>query len=118
MFVGIVIMCIGAVLASLTLSPLWVTVFVFLSGLGSGPLWPTTVAICYSARQRPKFTSYVIAAGALGVVLGAGLGAIIFKYRPSLFFPSVVLGSIVLLVLSFLSYRQYSKPHSEEKQND
>ena len=117
MFIGIAIMCIGAVLASLTLSPVWATVFVFLSDLGSGPLWPTTVAICHSARQRAKFTSYVIAAGALGVVLGAGLGAIIFEYRSSLFFPSVVLGSIILLVLIVLSYRQYSKPCSGEEHN-
>ena len=112
MFTGILIMYIGAVLASLTLSPLWATVFVFLSGFGAGPLWPTTVAICHSARQRPKFTSYVIAAGAFGVVLGSGLGSVIFRYLDSsLFFPSVALGSIILLVLSFLSYQKCSKTH-------
>ena len=112
MFTGILIMCIGAVLASLTLSPLWATVFVFLSGFGAGPLWPTAVAICHSARQRPKFTSYVIAAGAFGILLGSGLGSVIFRYLDSsLFFPSVALGSIILLVLSFLSYQKYSKAH-------
>ena len=105
-------MCIGSVLASLTLSPLWATVFVFLSGCGAGPLWPTTVAICHSARQRPKFTSHVIAAGAFGLMLGSGLGSVIFRHLdPSLFFPSVALGSIILLVLSFLSYQKYSKTH-------
>ncbi len=116
MFTGILIMCIGAVLASLTLSPLWATVFVFLSGFGAGPLWPTTVAICHSARQRPKFTSYVIAVAAFGVVLGSGLGSVIFRYLDSsLFFPSVALGSIILLVLSFLSYQKYSKTHIIEE---
>ncbi len=116
MFTGIVIMCIGAVLASLTLSPLWATVFVFLSGIGTGPLWPTTVAICHSARQRPKFTSCVIAAGAFGVGLGSGLGSVIFRYLDSsLFFPSVALGSIILLVLSFLSHQKYSKTHIMEE---
>ncbi len=116
MFTGIVITCIGAVLASLTLSPLWATVFVFLSGIGAGPLWPTTVAICHSARQRPKFTSYVIAAGAFGVMLGFGLGSVIFRYLDSsLFFPSVVLGSIILLVLSLFSYRKYSTTHIIEE---
>ena len=116
MFTGILIMCIGTVLASLTLSPLWATVFLFLSGVGAGPLWPTTVAICHSARQRPKFTSYVIAAGAFGVVLGSGLGSVIFRYLDSsLFFPSVALGSIILLVLSVLSYQKCSKTHVIEE---
>lgn len=116
MFIGILIMCAGALLACLTLSPTWVTAFVFLSGFGAGPLWPTTVAICYAARQRPKFSSYVIAVGALGVVLGAGLGAIIFEYFGSAwFFPTVVLGSVVLLVLSFLSCRKYSQTRLIEK---
>ena len=116
MFTGILIVCIGAVLASLTLSPLWATVFVFLSGFGAGPLWPTTVAICHSARQRPKFTSYVIAAGGFGVVLGSGLGSVIFRYLDSsLFFPSVALGSIILLILTFLSYQKYSKTHIIEE---
>ena len=116
MFTGILIMFIGAVLASLTLSPLWATVFVFLSGVGAGPVWPTTVAICHSARQRPKFTSYVIAAGAFGVVLGSGLGSVIFRYLDSsMFFPSVALGSIILLVLSFLSYQQCSKARITEE---
>ena len=112
MFTGILITGIGALLASLTLSPLWATVFVFLTGIGAGPLWPTTVAICHSARQRPKFTSYVIAAGVVGLVLGSGLGSVIFRYLDSsLFFPSVALGSIILLVLSFLSYQKYPKTH-------
>ena len=116
MFIGILIMCVGAVLASLTLSPVWVTVFVFVCGFGSGPLWPTTVALCHAARQRPKFTSYVIATGALGVVLGAGLGAIIFNYLgSSRFFPAVVLGSIILLLLSFISRRKYSRAHIAEE---
>ena len=110
MFVGIVVMCVGAVLASVTLSPLWATVFVFVSGFGAGPLWPTTVAICHSARQRPRFTSYVIAVGAFGVVLGSGLGVAIFRYLDSsLFFPSVAIGSVILLILSFLSYRKCPK---------
>ncbi len=116
MFIGILIMCVGAVLASLTLSPVWVTVFVFVCGFGSGPLWPTTVALGHLARQRPKFTSCVIATGALGVVLGAGLGAIIFNYLgSSRFFPAVVLGSIILLLLSFISRRKYSRAHIAEE---
>ena len=116
MFTGVVITGIGALLASLTLSPLWATVFVFISGIGAGPLWPTTVVICHSARQRPKFTSYVIATGAFGVVLGSGLGSIIFGYlNSSLFFPTVVLGSIVLLVLCVYAYRKYPKTHVIEE---
>ena len=117
MFTGILIIFAGAVLASATLSPLWATVFVFLSGVGSGPLWPITVAICHSARQRPKFTSYVIAAGAFGVVVGSGLGSVIFRYLDaSLLFPTVALGSIILLVLGFLSYWKCSEIHAIEKE--
>ena len=112
MFTGVSIMCLGAVLASLTHSPTWATVFVFLNGLGAGPLWPTTVAIGHSARNRPRFTSSLIAVGAFGVVLGSGLGPVIYRYLGySLFFPSIALGCIILLGLSFLSYRKDSKTH-------
>jgi FHS family glucose/mannose:H+ symporter-like MFS transporter len=111
MFIGIGIMFFGALLASFTQSPLLATVFVFLNGFGAGPVWPTAVAICRTARNRPKFTSAVIAIGAIGVTLGSGLGSIIFRYVDlSLFFPIMAFGCIMLLVLSFFSYRKYSKP--------
>lgn len=110
MFTGIAVMFASALLASFTFSPLLVTVFVFLSGFGAGPVWPTTVAICHSARNRPKFTSSVIAIGAIGVVLGSALGSIIFRYLDSaLFFPSIASGCILLFILSFISYKSYDE---------
>lgn len=113
MFAGVSMMCLGAVLASLTHSPTWATVFVFLNGLGAGPVWPATVAIGHSARNRPRFTSSLIGVGAFGVVLGSGLGALIFRYLDySLFFPSIALGCIILLGLGIFSYRENSKTHN------
>jgi MFS transporter, FHS family, glucose/mannose:H+ symporter len=110
MFIGISIMCVSAFLVTFTFSPSLATVFVFLNGFGSGPLWPTTVAICHAARNRPRFTSSVIAIGAIGVVLGSGLGAVLFRYLDfSIFFLFVAFGCIMLLVLSFFSYRKYYK---------
>lgn len=110
MFTGIIVWCAGAFLAMLTGNPFWAGVFVFLTGLGAGPLWPTIVAICQSARNRAKFTSAVIAVGALGVVAGSGLGSAIFKYfGSSFFFPTVVMGGLILFVLSIFSYQKYSQ---------
>ena len=108
MFVGIGIMCATAFLASFVLTPSLATFLVFLTGFGAGPIWPATVAVCRTARNRPRFTSSVIAVGAIGVMLGSGLGALIFKFFDfSIFFPFVVSGCIMLLVLSFFSYRKY-----------
>jgi fucose permease len=108
MFIGISIMCASAFLATFTNSPSLATFFVFLNGFGAGPLWPTTVAICHAARNRPRFTSSVIAIGALGVAIGSGLGVVIFRYLDySVFFLFVAFGCIILLVLSFFSYRRF-----------
>jgi fucose permease len=117
MFTGVSIMCISSFLTYFTSSTIIATILVFLFGLGSGPLWPTTVGICHAARNRSKFTSCVIAIGAIGVVLGSGLGSVIFKYLgSSFFFPIIILGSLALLILSFLSYQMYYETH--KKQND
>ena len=116
MFTGAGVMCLSAVLASVSLSPLLATVAVFLAGVGAAPIFPTTVAICHSARHRARFTSYVIATGIFGGVLGAGLGSVIFRYLDlGLFFPSLALGCIILLVLSFLSYQKYCKTRDAEE---
>lgn len=107
MLVGTVIMFIASICASLTFSPSLVTVWVFLSGLGAGPLWPTTVAICKVVRNRPKFTSAVIGIGAMGVVLGSGLGSVLVKYFDAvLFFPVQALGFLVLLVLCLMTRKK------------
>ena len=115
MFIGIIVWSVGAFMAAVTRNPLWAGVFVFLTGFGAGPLWPTIVAICQSARNRPQFTSTVIAIGALGVTAGSGLGSAIFKYfGPSMFFPAVGLGGLALLVLSIYACRKYSRADHKE----
>ena len=116
MFAGAGVMCLSAIFAWLTLWPLLATVAIFLAGVGAAPIFPTTVAICHSARHRSRFTSYVISTGIFGGVLGAGLGLIIFRYLDlGLFFPSLASGCVILLVLSFLSYRQYCRTRDPEE---
>jgi len=110
MFAGSLVMCLGAACAALTATPAVVTILVFLTGLGAGPLWPTTVAICHAARNRAQFTSSVIAIGAIGVVVGSGLGAFIFRHMGfRWFFPVIAIGTAMLGAAIFLSYQTCSK---------
>ena len=109
-FVGGIVMCIGSVFACFTEWPISAVIMVFLAGVGAGPYWPTVVAICHVARNRPQFTSSVIAIGAIGVVAGSGFGAFVFKYMDlKWFFPLIALGAVILLAVSFASYRKYTK---------
>ena len=94
MFTGFSICFVMIILAAMFRHPIWVGIFVFASGVGAGPLWPNMVAICQATRNRPRFTSAVIAFGALGVTAGSGLGSVIFKHFPTLwFFPIVGIGA-------------------------
>jgi fucose permease len=103
-FSGTALVCVMSFFASLGFTPIIAAILVFLAGIGAGPLWPTTVAICHVARNRQKFTSSVIAIGALGVVIGSFLGGVIFKYMGfNMFFPMVMLGALLLLAVSCAS---------------
>lgn len=109
-FVGGVVMCISSIFACFTAWPIAVMVLVFLAGIGAGPCWPTVTAICHAARNRPQFTSSVIAVSAIGVIAGSGFGAFVFKYMDlKWFFPLIASGAVMLLAVSFVSYRKYSK---------
>ncbi|HBG78722.1 MAG TPA: hypothetical protein DDW84_07785 [Phycisphaerales bacterium] len=110
LLIGAIIICLASLLGSFTAWPVFVAVLVFLVGIGSGPFWPTTAAICHVARNRPQFTSSVIAISAIGVIAGSGFGALIFKYMDlKWFFPLIAFGAFILLAVSFVSHRQYSK---------
>ena len=113
-FTCVVIMFVSSLFASFTFSPILVSIFIFLCGFGSGPVWPITVAICHTIRNRPKFTSSVISIGSVGAVVGSAMGSGIFKYLDSsLFFPAISAVCFVLLTLSFLSYRKFQNCNSE-----
>ncbi|KKR04014.1 MAG: hypothetical protein UT30_C0014G0022, partial [Candidatus Uhrbacteria bacterium GW2011_GWF2_39_13] len=44
------------------------------------------------------------------VIAGSGFGALIFKYMDlKWFFPLIAFGAVILLAVSFVSYRKYSK---------
>ncbi|MFA6426272.1 MAG: MFS transporter [Phycisphaerae bacterium] len=108
--IGGSVMCLSSVFASFTVCPVSVAILVFLAGVGAGPFWPTTVAICHTARNRPQFTSSVIAIGAMGVVAGSGFGALIFKYTDfKWFLPLIASGTVILLAVSLISCRKYSR---------
>jgi fucose permease len=109
MILGISIMLIANILIGLTNSQLIATLLVFASGLGSGPIWPTTVAICHAARNNTQFTSTVIAIGALGVAAGAAVGSITIKYigLPA-FFLAVSVVVVLLLITTCLARFSHS----------
>ncbi len=110
MFFGVVLMILTAAAASFVYSPMSVTALVFTHGLAIGPLWPTIVAIAKAARNRDKFTSSVIAYGAIGVSAGSGLGSVILKIADArLFFPTVAVGGLLLLVLCILTHRRFTE---------
>ena len=110
MIIGGTIVCLCSLCASFIQNSFLVAVFVFCAGFGAGPLWPITVAVCHMARNRPQFTSSVIAVGAVGVVLGSALGALIFRYMGFVwFFPCIALGTFVFMMLSIFSYQQWQK---------
>lgn len=109
MFSGVALMVVTAAAASFFLTPMTVTVLIFLHGLAIGPLWPTIVAIAKSARNRDKFTSSVIAYGAIGVSVGSGLGSVIIKVADArLFFPTVAIGGLFLFYLCVRTHRRFS----------
>ena len=101
MIIGGTIVCLCSLCASFIQNSFLVTVFVFCAGFG---------AVCHMARNRPQFTSSVIAVGAMGVVLGSALGALIFRYMGFVwFFPCIALGTFVFMMLSIFSYQQWQK---------
>jgi fucose permease len=110
MFIGTAVMFINSLALSFTSSNLIATILVFLAGLGAGPIWPTTVAICHYARNNTTFTSYVIAAGSIGVVLGSWLGMLVVRYIGfGWFFPVITFGCSLLLIAAILTKTRFLK---------
>ena len=110
MLCGSGLMCVMSFGASFSSAPGVVAIFVFAAGVGAGPIWPTTVALCHVARNNQKFTSTVIAIGAIGVIIGSFLGGFIFKFLGfNIFFTLIGFGSLSLLLLSYLSRYYFQK---------
>jgi len=95
---GAVGMTVGAALMSLHWSPLTATILIALSGTAAGPVWPVIVAASGHLRDSTKFTSAVIAAGALGAAFGPLLTSYVIRYGGlTAMFPTLTLASSALL---------------------
>lgn len=109
-FGGVILMLISSLLLSFISSIFVVAILLFFIGLGAGPIWPTTVAICHYARNNTSFTSYIIAVGSLGVAFGAWLGMAVVRYLGfGWFFPVITIGCSMLLLAAVLTRAKYFK---------
>ena len=78
------------------------TCLVFSAGLLSGPLWPIIVTLSQNVRQSPRFTSGVIAAGAVGAGLGPYMSSLILRYLGLKAFFPILTGLGLLLVVALI----------------
>ncbi len=104
LFAGAVGMLAGTALLSVSWPPFLATIFVFLTGFMSGPVWPVLVMMSQKLRNNPQFTACVIAAGALGAGLGPFFSSCVIKSSYlglKAFFPVLAAGCILLCVLLF-----------------
>jgi fucose permease len=105
-----IMICISVLVSGIFSLPAVTTVMVFLTGLSCGPLWPTIVAICRSVKNSNRFTSSVIATGALGVVIGSFAGGAIFRHFDlKSFFPAMFVLSLILLTVVMISHAKIAK---------
>lgn len=99
--ISVLAMIAGSAILSIKLSPNIATVTVFLYGFAAGPVWPVIVGICRNLRNCPRFTSAIIAAGAIGMLLGPWLSSYVIRYLGmNYLFPTLTAATFLLLAVT------------------
>lgn len=106
-------MTIGAVLIACSPSSLTASAAVLFYGLSAGPLWPVIIAISHNYRNSTRFTTEIIAFGALGAAVGPLFGAWLIRFAGLAFlFPAIALGSTALLLTTLAAKKNLARPTS------
>ena len=83
------------------------TLLVFAAGIAAGPLWPVGVSIAGALRGSARFTSGIIACGAVGAALGPLLSSLVIRHLGlARLFPALAVGCVPLVISLWLAQRK------------